>query len=303
MSELFFNPVSINSIHENAQKISKELDLLKVPELWNQNTKGEGVIIAIIDSGCDLNHQDLKENIIGGYNFTEDDTPEIFTDYLGHGTHVAGIVAAADNELGIIGVAPKSKLLILKVIDQTEKGSYKNLIRAINYAINWTGPNNEKVSVINMSLGSTKHSEELYQTIKDAKKKGIVLVSAAGNGGDGLDTTFEISYPGFYKEVIQVGAIDSNCRPTKFSNTNVNIDFVAPGENILSTHLQNKYIELSGTSMAAPFVTGAVALILSMLKETDPIMIPYLVYSYLVVHAQKLGFSNAQEGYGLIQVV
>jgi major intracellular serine protease len=304
MAEITLEPIQAKTLYENTQKISEGIKMIKAMDVWGISGKGKGIVIAIIDTGCEINHPDLKGNIISGYNFTEDDNsnPHIYKDYRGHGTHVAGIIAASDNRKGIVGVAPESKLLILKVIDKNGIGSYKNLIKAIEFSINWEGPNKEKVSIINISLGGSLPDKNLYTTIKKAKKKGIVLIAASGNEGDGNENTNEISYPGFYKEVIQIGSITKDKRPSKFSNTNINLDFVAPGENIISTHLNNNYVQLSGTSMAAPHVTGAIALIIKMLGKQETEILPYLVKFYLIVHSQRLGFSNTQEGYGLIQL-
>ncbi|HDR3650537.1 S8 family peptidase [Bacillus sp. SM-B1] len=304
MTEIILKPTQVKTLYENTQKISEGIKMIKAMDVWGISKKGKGIVIAIIDTGCEINHPDLKENIISGYNFTEDDNsnPNIYKDYRGHGTHVAGIIAASDNGKGIVGVAPESKLLILKVIDKNGVGSYKNLIKAIEFSMNWKGPNKEKVSIINISLGGSLPDKKLYTTIKKAKKKGIVIIAASGNEGDGNENTNEISFPGFYKEVIQVGSITKDKKPSKFSNTNINLDFVAPGENIISTHLNNNYVQLSGTSMAAPYVTGAIALIIKMIGKQETEILPYLVKFYLIVHSQRLGFPNTQEGYGLIQL-
>jgi major intracellular serine protease len=305
MKEILIETTSIKSLFDDLQTIPTGIEVIRAREVWERSQKGKGIVIAVLDSGCDINHPDLKENIIGGFNFTDDDGGDeaIFTDYLGHGTHVSGIIAATDNGKGVVGVAPLSKLLILKVIDKSNRGSYKQVIEAIEYAAKWVGPNGERVSIINMSLGGARHNEKLHEVIKKARQDGLIFVAAAGNEGDGKEESFEVSYPGFYEEVIQVGSITENMKPSKFSNTNVNLDFVAPGENVLSTHLGGKYVELTGTSMAAPHVSGAIALILNMMDQKRDIMTPYVVYSYLLNHAKKLGFSINQEGNGLIQLV
>lgn len=282
------------------------LDVMKAREVWEISRQGEGNVVAILDTGIDVNHDNLSQNIIGGYNFTKDDggDPDAYIDYDGHGTHVAGIIGAYKTSTGrgLYGVAPKCKLLILKVLDQYGRGSYEQVVRAIQYAINWTGPNGEKVNVINMSLGGRQPDESLHAALKIARQKGIVLVSAAGNNGDGDPNSFEKSYPGYYKEVIQVGSVNANLEPSLFSNNNVNLDFVAPGENVYSTHLNNRFVKLTGTSMAAPYVSGAIALILNILKKREKPMIPYAVYHYLLTHARKLDFSIYQVGNGLVQL-
>jgi len=284
----------------------KNLDIIKARDVWDISKQGEGNVVAVLDTGVDANHKNLSRNIIGGYNFTKDDQgdPSAFSDEGGHGTHVAGIIAAyqGSDGQGIFGVAPKSKLLILKVMDRNGFGSYKALIEAIHYAMDWTGPNGEKVNCINMSLGGSKPNETLHATIKAASQKGIVLVSAAGNHGDGNPNSFERSYPGYYQEVNQIGSVTQDLEPSLFSNNNVNIDFVAPGENVYSTHLDNKFVELTGTSMAAPYVAGSVALILNMIDRKNPAMIPYFVYHYLLTHAKKLNYSIHSVGNGLVQL-
>ncbi|MEH7604444.1 S8 family peptidase [Priestia megaterium] len=298
-------PIKIVDRFKALSIIPDNLDQIRARDMWDITDQGSGIVIAVLDSGIQVDHPDLKSNIIGGYNFTDDDdsNPEIYNDYFGHGTHVSGIIAATDSGKGVVGVAPKSQLLIIKVIDHKGRGSFESLIQGIKHAADWTGPKGEKVSVMNISLGGKETSDELHRAIKYARSKGIVLIAAAGNEGDGNSNTVEISYPGFYKEVIQIGSISENQIPSKFSNTNVNLDFVGPGENILSTHLNSDYVELTGTSMAAPFVAGAAALIIKTLKSVEHHLIPMYVYDYLLMHSLKLEkFSINQVGNGFIQL-
>ncbi|WIY58994.1 S8 family peptidase [Bacillus arachidis] len=301
------SPIMVNEIFSKQKVDSYGINLIKAKDVWNSSEKGDGVVIAVIDTGCHVGHPYLKNSIIGGYNFTNDDNgdPQIFEDYRGHGTHVAGIIAAGENEIGNVGVAPRSKILVLKTIDAYGKGSYNKVIKALIYAMDWVGPNGEKVSIINMSLGGIVHREDLYTVIKEARNKGILIVVAAGNEGDGNTDTIEISYPGFYQEVIQVGAVNQLGEISLYSNTNINLDFVAPGDNIVSTFLDGKYAELTGTSMATPFVSGALALVLNMISSqtNNPIVASHLAYFYLVKHAKKLGHSYLEEGNGLIQLI
>ncbi|WP_375200841.1 S8 family peptidase [Bacillus sp. RS11] len=304
-NKIIVKPGKIVKMFKALSTAPDNLDKIKAREIWDETDQGSGIIVAVLDSGIQTNHPSLKSNIIGGFNFTEDDEgkTDIYNDYLGHGTHVSGIIAALDNNKGVVGVAPKSNLLVLKVIDKHGKGSYSSLINAIKYAMEWVGPNGEKVSVINMSLGGTEANEELHKVIKMAHSKGIVLIAAAGNEGDGDKETIEISYPGFYKEVIQVGSISEAQTPSKFSNSNDNLDFVGPGENILSTHLNNDFVELTGTSMAAPFVAGSATLILKLINSTESYLNPVYVYNYLLTHALPLeNLSINQVGNGFIQL-
>ncbi|MED4286330.1 S8 family peptidase [Priestia megaterium] len=280
------------------------IDLINARFFWEKSYLGQDAIIAILDTGCDVQHEALKDNIIDGFNFTTDDDGEInnVTDYMGHGTHVAGI-AAATNKKDIIGVAPKAKLLIVKVIGQNGQGDYETLIKGLQFATAWRGRNNEKVDVINLSLGGPNDDPALKEAIDQAIEENISIVVSAGNNGDGSDLTDETLYPGFYKEVIQVSAVDESLNPTHFSNTNRNIDFLAPGNLIYSTFPENSYMQLSGTSMAAPHVTGAIALLISFYKATNsPINIDS-IYNYLVSHSLTLpNFSKKTQGNGIIKL-
>lgn len=304
MARLNLKNTIIHDVYENVQSIPYGIDMMKARDAWELSKKGKGVVIAIIDSGCDIDHPDLKGQIIGVKNFTKDDNGDInnVTDYIGHGTHVAGIIAAEDNGEGVVGVAPESKLLILKTIDKNSSASYESVVEAIEYAIHWQGAKKERISIINMSLGGQEHNERLFQVIKIARKSGITIVVAAGNAGDGRGKTDEYSYPGFYKDVIQVSSVNEQGNISFFSASNLNLDFVAPGENVLSTHLNGRYVKLSGTSMATPHVAGAIALVINIIKEKDPIAKKCKVYNYLLNRTKKLGYKISQEGNGLIQV-
>lgn len=297
-----FNNYTINALSNDIQETPDGVKMIGAENAWEKSNYGKEIVIAIIDTGINTSHPDLKDNIIGGHNFTTEDFSYIFEDYNGHGTHVAGIIAASNNQLGMVGIAPKSKLLVLKALNRFGDSSYALLIEALRFAMDWKGSNGEKVSVINMSIGGSSHSEKLYSTIKELYKKGIVLVSAAGNNGDNIDSTEERSYPGFYNEVISVGAVSKDYIPSKFSDSNLNIDFVALGENVYSTHLDDGYAELTGTSMAAPFVSGAVALILNMITIYEQELIPAQVIKYLIDHVVQLNYPANSIGNGFIHL-
>lgn len=278
-----------------ANEVPTGVELIQAPKIWPV-TKGKGITIAVLDTGCD-HHPELKERIIGGQNFTDDDggNPDIFLDYNGHGTHVAGTIAAQENNQGIIGVAPEANLLIVKVLNRIGAGQYDWIIKGIHYAIE------QKVDIISMSLGGQLDVPDLHEAIKKAIAHNILVVCAAGNEGDGDENTDEYAYPGHYNEVISVGAINHERNPTDFTNSHKQIDLVAPGKEILSTHLNGKYATLSGTSMAAPHVSGALALIKNIVNEsferelTEPEL-----YAQLIRRTVPLGFSPKLEGSGLV---
>ena len=208
---------------------------------------------------------------------------------------MAGTIAARQNDDGVIGVAPEASLLIVKVLNKNGSGQYDWIIDGIHYAIE------QKVDIISMSLGGPNDMPELHQAIKKAIANNILVVCAAGNEGDGDDATDEFGYPGCYNEVISVGAINLERRSSKFTNSHNEIDLVAPGEKIISTYLNGKYATLSGTSMAAPHVSGALALIKNLVNNSfgRQLSEPEL-YAQLIKRTVPLGFSPRLEGNGLI---
>lgn len=277
-------------------EVPRGIELIQAPKIWEQ-TKGKGITIAVLDTGCDSTHPDLKVRIIGGKNFTGDDqgNPDVYKDYNGHGTHVAGTMAAVQNNSGVVGVAPEANLLILKVLDKNGSGQYEWIINGINYAVE------QKADIISMSLGGPEDVPELHEAIKKAVDNRILVVCAAGNEGDGQDSTDELAYPGSYNEVISVGAINLERRSSEFTNSNNEVDLVAPGEEILSTYLNGKYAKLSGTSMATPHVSGALALIKDISNKSfeRELTVPEL-YAQLIKRTVPLGNKPQLEGNGLL---
>jgi major intracellular serine protease len=256
-------PNNVVTINEVEDVIPNNIKNVGAQEQWDYGNTGKGIVIAMLDTGCDVNHPDLSNRIIGGYNFTNEHDGDVtnYNDTNGHGTHASGIVAASKNGQGVVGVAPDAMLLILKVLNKFGSGTINNLITAINYAIDWRGNQGEKVRVISLSLGTKNPSEDLYQAIKRAIVNEIAIVVASGNDGDGSLGTNEYRYPGAFEEVIEVGAVDENNTIAYFSNTNEFVDLYAPGVNINSCYKDQKFAVLSGTSMAVPHVTGAIALL------------------------------------------
>lgn len=272
--------------------------MLNATEAWKKGYTGKGVVVAIIDTGCDTKHPALEGRIIGGKNFTSDDNSnsDIFDDYQGHGTHVAGTIAANTTPIGVTGVAPGANLLILKALDKSGSGKIQWIINAINYAVS------KKVNIISMSLGGPQDTKELHDAILNAVNNNILVVCAAGNRGDkGNAKTDELDYPGAYDEVIEVGAIDSNKGIAPFSNSNLYVDLVAPGVNILSTYKNQGYATLSGTSMATPHVSGALAIIIEWAnKEFERNMTESEYYAQLIKFTKALQLSRRLQGNGYI---
>ena len=242
--------------------------LIGADKFGEKGKYGEGIKVAIIDTGCDVEHPNLKDRIINVRNFTTDDKGSInnVTDYVGHGTHVAGIIGASDiGEKGIIGVAPKCDLMILKALTRSG-GKNSWVIEAIKYAVR------HNVDIINMSLGSEQPSPEMYEAIKRAIDKGICVVVASGNNGDNISNTNELNYPASYNECISVGSVKYSKSNSRFSASNNEVDLVAFGEGynsrgILSCYPNGLYQELKGTSMATPFISGALALLKNWFRD------------------------------------
>lgn len=243
------------SIQDAMQKAGWNITAFDLPSAWSKS-KGEGVKIAVIDTGVDLDHPDLVKNVLPGFNFI-DPSAQPWDDNH-HGTHVAGIIAAENNDIGMVGVAPLAKVIPIKVLDRCGNGSLVNVSKGIRWAVD-----EGKADLICMSLGSPNPVQEVRKAVQYAESKGVVCFVAAGNSG----RTKKIFYPAEYPETVAIGSIDENLNRSSFSNTGENLDFMAPGNRIFSTVPDNWYAVLSGTSMAAPFATGIAALVLSHVRN------------------------------------
>lgn len=234
--------------------IPKSIQLTNVKTIWDKGYYGKDIHIAILDTGCDINHKCLNDRIVETKNFI--DGSEDVTDKNGHGTHVAGIIAANRSKEGMTGIAPEVSLHIYKVLADNGDGSHSAIAKALEQAIN------QKVDIINMSLGGTEANEKMHELINKAIDNGICVVCASGNEAMGDNGSVdEISYPGFWREVVEVGSMEQNGVMSKFSNSNYNIDLVAYGGQITSCYPGNKYATTSGTSQATPQISGALALL------------------------------------------
>ena len=230
-----------------------DVDAIKA---WDIITGSQEIVIAVIDSGIKLDHPEFVGRLVAGYDFVNDDDQA--DDDMGHGTHVAGVIAAAlGNGQGVAGVCPNCRLMPVKVLNQNNIGSWSQLAQGILFAVD------NGAQVLNLSLGATIPSETLAAAIEYAIEQGVIVVAAAGNNGS--DSPF---YPAALDGVIAVGATTNTGERWSRSNYGAYIDLVAPGALIYSTYndLENMfhgYTYMSGTSMATPFVSGVVGLLLS----------------------------------------
>lgn len=277
----------------SAETVDWGLQLFGVPQLWRL-TKGAGVKVAVLDTGCAPTHPDLRDAILKSKDFTR--SPSGAADVQGHGTHCAGVIAARENSTGVIGIAPGAGLLIGKVLGDNGSGSLTSVAAGIDWAVE------QGANVISMSLGSPDGAPALKTAVDRAAAAGVFVICAAGNEGPSLDT---VGYPAMYDSVVSVGAVDSRKRIAGFSSRGTRVDVVAPGVDILSCYPPRNLAKLSGTSMATPFVAGVVALMVAKHRElgtasdlkTGADLVRHLKAT--AVDAGPAGFDTAY-GWGLI---
>lgn len=285
----------------NADKVWQKRDF------FGNNITGEGVVVAVIDSGVDYTHSDLGGcigaacKVIGGYDFVDDDNDPMDID--GHGTHVAGIVAANG---GVVGVAPDASILAIRVLDNEGNGNNIQTIEGIEYAVDPDGnPNTDDgADVINLSLGGPGDADDLVSSAVDAAtSSGVVVVVAAGNGGEYLDIG-ELS-PSSARTALTVGSVEPDGTISDFSSRGPLLnssygkpELAAPGGNIYSLAIGESYTTESGTSMAAPHVAGAAALLI----QARPSLTAEQVKFVLMSSTQSDSNDSFQGGFGLLDV-
>jgi len=251
-------------------EVKWDLTKIKAEEAWEISEGDESVIVSVIDTGCDYNHPDLKDNIWTdengkhGYDFANNDDDPM--DDQSHGTHCSGTIGALHNNKGIAGVNKKVRIMCLKFLDSKGSGSLENALKSIEWAVD------NGAKILSNSWGGGGFSQSLFDIIEYAKEQGVIFIAAAGN-----ESTDKLSYPASYDldNVISVAATDIADNIASFSNYGLpHVDIAAPGVDIESTVIDNKYKVYSGTSMATPHVAGAAALLLA--YEPD-ITVPQMV--------------------------
>lgn len=290
-----FDREDLYGLDKNSQQFyGWEITKFNIEKLW-KSTTGEGVRVGVIDTGCDINHKDLKNNLSQGINLIDKNKDPI--DGNGHGTHVSGTIAAENNNLGMVGIAPKCKIVPIKALSDNGSGLNSN----ISYGIVWAADNN--CDFICMSLGSETQPNDIKKAIEYATKKGVIIFCAAGNSGE----KHSILFPAGNENTISIGAIDKNLNRTSFTCTGPELDFLCPGKDIVSCVPNNNYASMSGTSMSAPFAVGCAALLLSYRRKNN-LNIPKNTQEYIdIFKTQSKSLANKKyakdkkfEGYGIL---
>lgn len=266
---------------------------LNVPEAW-KTTQGEGVTIAVVDSGA-CNHSDVVDNIdlTRSKSFIEGE--DIFDSFVGHGCMSSGIIASINDTKGVVGCAPKSTIISVKVLDKNGTSRTDSIAKGLQYCIDI------KPDIVNMSLGGNTPDNVVHDKIKMLVDMGIPVVVAAGNTGKE-----PLLYPAGFPETFAIGSYSPSSIPSRsiFSSFGNNLTFSAPGEEILSTYLNEQYSVQSGTSFACPVVTGIIALLLSKYKKEGKRLTVEQIKQILIDNCIDEGVKgwDKEFGYGKINV-
>lgn len=261
---------------------------LKVADLHARGLTGTGVRVAVLDTGCDLSHPDLKDAVEAAKDFTGSASGP--SDVNGHGTWCAGCIGSRRNGLGMLGVAPGCRLYVGKVLNDRGSGLSSWIAAGIRWAVA------QKVHVISMSLGSSSPDSIIGPAVAEAIAAGVVVVAAAGNEGRA-----GVGWPGSYPGVICAAAVDDQLKVADFSSRGSRVDVAAPGVNTRATYPGGRYATMSGTSMATPYVAGCVA---AWLERAGP-QTPAFARDLVARTARDLAPPGKDDdtGYGLVQPV
>lgn len=271
-----------------AEQVNWGIEPLKITDAWKTGYTGKGVKIAIIDTGVGP-HEDLK--VTNSISFIETEPSTV--DLNGHGTHIAGIIGALHNGIGTKGIAPDAEIYGLKVFDHKGNGYTHDVIRALDWAID------HNMDIVNMSLTSEVPLTSYENLINKAYKKGMLIVGASGNATATDPMIDNVQYPARFKNVIAVSSVDWEGNKGYYSAIGPPVEVVAPGVSVFSTHANNTYAYLQGTSISTAFVTGHLAL----LKEAYPHLTNVQLRKKMTDDAKDLGPKGRDPifGHGLIQ--
>jgi len=282
------------ALKANDPELSKQLYLSQIgaQKAWETVREQQQLTIAIVDTGVDLEHPDLKANLVPGANLVSPgETPD---DDNGHGTSVAGVIAAAGNNgIGVSGILWKAKIMPIKALDHRGDGTEQELGEAILYAVR------SGARIVVLSVGLHRYSPYMLDIVQYAESKNVLLVAAAGNDGVTFGEKVAVKYPAAYPTVLAVGGVSSNNTVDNRSNRGTELDLVAPW-NVYTTAIGGLYKKEEGTSMAAPQAAAAAALIWARYKDLKP----YQIRELLRQTAKDIGppgVDNAS-GYGLLQI-
>lgn len=274
----------------------KFLELSGRKSFYSQGYEGEGMVIAVIDTGVSP-HEEFEDRLLPGFNANRlYQNPSNTIDDDGHGTHVASSIAGKN-----VGIAPKAKILPVKVLDGS--GGLANmydLVKAIDWARKWRSPEGKPVDIISMSLGGPAnafggHFDLIHSSIQACVNDGILVVCAAGNTGSEAD-----HYPGSFNEVLCVGAVDVNKAQAKFTTTGDQVDICQVGVDVIGANFEGGYIALSGTSMATPIISGIAALIACRHKKKFKTRITeQKLFEQLKMNTKDLGIAGVDKIYGV----
>ncbi|MDQ6420248.1 S8 family peptidase [Paenibacillus sp. LHD-117] len=253
--------ISVSPSAQKAQALDNGMpwgvQQIKAPQAWGITT-GHRVKVGVIDTGVDFNHPDLRHSLLRGINLLN--RSKMPYDDNGHGTHIAGTIAASNGMHGMIGVAPRALIAPVKAFDHNGSAFVSDIILGIEWCVR------NGMDVINMSFGMKTRSKALLGAVNNAYNSGVIIVASSGNDGK----LRSVDYPARYPQTISVGATNRMRRVAPFSNRGTYIDIYAPGEKITSAWLRGNYNEMSGTSMATSHVSGAIALLLSLYPHLSP---------------------------------
>jgi subtilisin len=256
---------------------------------------GTGVDVGILDTGIQSNH--CSVSVAGGRNFTRDGVSSDYEDRHGHGTHVAGVAGADDDDVGVVGAAPGADLYAVKVLDDDGDGRYSELVAGIDWCLS------NDIEVISMSLGGESESDAVDQAIEEAHSAGHLLLCAAGNEGNDGNGSCEaetMTYPATHPDVVAVAAMNEDDTLASYSSVGAAVDLLAPGTDVLSTTVGNQYAEASGTSVATPFVSGVAALLWQTRDEVGPG--PNEPVRDILAETAEEVLGTCEEGDGLVDV-